>query len=106
MDRLRIFGFEIQHSLMRSDSRRQLLLYMKRHSDKVLYKATIYSIAIDTGMSPANVRGAILGNGSGYNKSYSLVSLGLIGYDKRGRYTIYFLTSKGLEVAGLLEELA
>ncbi|OPY30608.1 MAG: hypothetical protein A4E28_00189 [Methanocella sp. PtaU1.Bin125] len=65
----------------------------------------IFDISRNIAASYTNTKGAILGDGKGYNVETSLTSLGLVTYNKvKGSLVIYSLTQRGREVASLLEE--
>jgi predicted transcriptional regulator with HTH domain len=100
-NRIKQLGYNTYFSLERSSIRRDILVYLNRYPSGV----PIFDIAQNIKASYTNTKGAILGDGKGYNIETSLASLGLVTYSKaRGSLILYMLTPKGREIALLLEE--
>jgi predicted transcriptional regulator with HTH domain len=100
-NRIKNRGYKLYFSLGRSGIRRDILMYLKEYPSGV----PIFDIAKSISASYTNTKGAIHGDGRGYNIETSLVSLGLVTYNKvRGSLILYMLTPKGREIAFLLEE--
>jgi predicted transcriptional regulator with HTH domain len=100
-NRIKQFGYNTYFSLERSSVRRDILLYLNQYPSGV----PIFDISKSIKASYTNTKGAILGDGRGYNIETSLASLGLVTYSKvRGSLILYTLTSRGREIARLLEE--
>ena len=100
-NRIKRQGYDLYFSLERSGIRRDILLYLKVYPSGV----PIFDISRNIMASYTNTKGAILGDGKGYNVDTSLISLGLVSYSKaRGSLILYSLTQKGREIATLLEE--
>lgn len=96
-------GYDLYFSLERSSIRREILKYLKEYPSG----APIYDISRNITASYANTKGAILGDGRGYNIETSLINMDLVTCNKaRGSLVLYSLTPRGLEIAGLLEEQA
>ena len=94
-------GYNTYFSLERSSIRRDILVYLNRYPSGV----PIFDISQSIKASYTNTKGAILGDGRGYNIDTSLASLGLVTYSKmRGSLVLYMLTPRGREIALLLEE--
>jgi len=100
-NRIKRLGYDLYFSLERSGIRRDILLYLKVYPSGV----PIFDISRNIAASYTNTKGAILGDGKGYNVETSLISLGLVTYNKaRGSLILYSLTQRGKEIASLLEE--
>lgn len=100
-NRIKRMGYDLYFSLERSGVRRDILLYLKKYPSG----APIFDISQNISASFTNTKGAILGDGKGYNIDTSLISLGLVTYTKaRGALIVYSLTQRGREIAALLEE--
>jgi predicted transcriptional regulator with HTH domain len=100
-NRIKRLGYDLYFSLERSSIRRNILLYLKVYPSGV----PIFDISRNIAASYTNTKGAILGDGRGYNVDTSLISLGLVTYSKaRGSLVLYSLTQRGREIAALLEE--
>lgn len=100
-NRIKRMGYDLYCSLERSGVRRDILLYLRKYPAG----ATILDISRNISASFANTRGAIIGDGKGYNIEMSLIGLGLVTYTKiRGELIVYMLTQKGREIAALLGE--
>ena len=101
--RIKQLGYDLYFSLERSSIRRDILRYLNQYPSGV----PILDISRSIGASYTNTKGALLGDGKGYNIDTSLASLGLVTCSKaRGSLILYTLTPRGREVAGLLEEPA
>ncbi len=101
--RIKQLGDDLYFALERSSIRRSILLYLNKYPSGV----PIFDIAQNIDASYTNTKGAILGDGKGYNIDTSLASLGLVSCSKaRGSLVLYTLTPRGREVATLLEEPA
>lgn len=99
--RIKQLGYNTYFSLERSSIRRDILVYLNRYPSGV----PIFDISQSIKASYTNTKGAILGDGRGYNIDTSLASLGLVTYSKvRGSMILYTLTPRGREIALLLEE--
>jgi len=99
--RIKQMGYNTYFSLERSSIRRDILVYLNRYPSGV----PIFDISQSIKASYTNTKGAILGDGRGYNIDTSLASLGLVTYSKmRGSLVLYMLTPRGREIALLLEE--
>jgi predicted transcriptional regulator with HTH domain len=100
-NRIKRQGYDLYFALERSGIRRDILLYLKLFPSGV----PIFDISRSISASYTNTKGALLGDGRGYNIETSLINLGLVTYHKaRGSLIIYTLTQKGREIASLLEE--
>jgi predicted transcriptional regulator with HTH domain len=100
-NRIKDRGYKLYFSLERSGIRRDILMYLNKYPSGV----PIFDIAQSIKASYTNTKGAIHGDGRGYNIETSLVNLGLVTYSKvRGSLILYMLTPKGREIAFLLEE--
>jgi predicted transcriptional regulator with HTH domain len=100
-NRIKNMGYKLYFSLGRSGIRRDILMYLNKYPSGV----PIFDIAQSIKASYTNTKGAIHGDGRGYNIETSLASLGLVTYSKvRGSLILYMLTPKGREIALLLEE--
>jgi predicted transcriptional regulator with HTH domain len=100
-NRIKQLGYNTYFALERSSIRRDTLIYLNRYPSGV----PIFDISQNIRSSYTNTKGAILGDGKGYNIETSLISLGLVTYSKvRGSLILYMLTPKGREIALLLEE--
>jgi predicted transcriptional regulator with HTH domain len=100
-NRIKQQGYNIYFSLERSTIRRDILIYLNRYPSGV----PIFDVAKNIKASHTNTKGAILGDGKGYNFETSLSSLGLVTCSKvRGSLILYMLTPRGREVAKILEE--
>jgi predicted transcriptional regulator with HTH domain len=99
--RIKQLGYNTYFSLERSSIRRDILLYLNKYPTGV----PIFDISQNIKSSYTNTKGAILGDGKGYNIDTSLASLGLVTCSKiRGSLILYMLTPRGREIALLLEE--
>jgi predicted transcriptional regulator with HTH domain len=100
-NRIKQLGYNLYFSLERSSIRRDILLYLNKYPSGV----PIFDISQNIKASYTNTKGAMLGDGKGYNIETSLSSLGLVTCSKvRGSLILYMLTPRGREVARLLEE--
>jgi predicted transcriptional regulator with HTH domain len=100
-NRIKHLGYNLYFSLERSSIRRDILMYLNKYPSGV----PIFDISKNIKASYTNTKGAILGDGKGYNIDTSLASLGLVTCSKVHKSLIlYTLTSRGREVAVLLEE--
>ncbi len=100
-NRIKQLGYDLYFSLERSSIRRDILLYLNKYPSGV----PIFDISQNIDASYTNTKGAILGDGKGYNIDTSLASLGLVTCSKiRGSLILYMLTPRGREIASLLEE--
>ncbi len=100
-NRIKQLGYNLYFSLERSSIRRDILLYLNKYPSGV----PIFDISQNIKASYTNTKGAILGDGKGYNIDTSLASLGLVTCSKvRGTLILYMLTPKGKEIATLLDE--
>jgi predicted transcriptional regulator with HTH domain len=100
-NRIKRIEYNTYFSLERSSIRIDILMYLKMYPSGV----PIFDISQNIKASYTNTKGAILGDGKGYNIETSLASLGLVTCSKvRGALILYMLTSKGREIARLLEE--
>jgi predicted transcriptional regulator with HTH domain len=94
-------GYNMYFSLERSSVRREILVYLNRYPSGV----PIFDISQNIKASYTNTKGALLGDGKGYNIDTSLANLGLVTCSKvRGSLILYMLTPRGREIALLLEE--
>jgi predicted transcriptional regulator with HTH domain len=100
-NRIKQLGYNMYFSLERSSIRRDILMYLNKYPSGV----PIFDISQNIKASYTNTKGAILGDGKGYNIDTSLASLGLVTCSKiRGSLILYMLTPRGREIAQLLEE--
>ena len=100
-NRIKRLGYDLYFSLERSSIRRDILLYLNAYPSGV----PIFDISQNIDASYTNTKGAILGDGKGYNIETSLVSLGLVTCNKvRGSMVLYTLTPRGKEIASMLLE--
>jgi predicted transcriptional regulator with HTH domain len=100
-NRIKQLGYNLYFSLERSSIRRDILVYLSKYPSGV----PIFDISQNIKASYTNTKGAILGDGKGYNIETSLASLGLVTCNKvRGSLILYMLTPRGREIASLLEE--
>lgn len=107
-NRLQVYGYKVYHSLLRSKARRKSIIFLENSSEELeqeAYKTTIFDVSKNIDMSYHDVKAAIVGEGKGYKKDESLVSLGLVAFEKIGFRIVYYLTEKGREVAKVLKEL-
>lgn len=96
-----LMGYNTYFSLERSSIRRDTLLYLNKYPSGM----PIFDISQSIKASYTNTKGAILGDGRGYNIDTSLVSLGLVTCSKAcGSLMLYKLTPRGRKIARLLEK--
>jgi predicted transcriptional regulator with HTH domain len=100
-NRIKQLGYNMYFSLERSSIRRDILMYLNKYPSGV----PIFDISQNIKASYTNTKGAILGDGKGYNIDTSLANLGLVTCSKfRGSLILYMLTPRGREIALILEE--
>lgn len=98
--KLRAYGDNIYHSMVRSQARRKILLDLKRNGP-----GNTSDISTRAGYHYSNTRGALVGNGEKFDPVLSLVTTGLANAEPGTKEIIYSLTSTGEEVANIVEQI-
>ena len=83
---------QVSHSLRRSRVRTEVALYLYKIYPEASYPA---DICRNTGITPTNILGALRGMGKRFDKSNSLVGLGLVDEISVKNATYYRLSERG-----------